>query len=172
MNDATALDMLASAEASPIPSCNFPVGARDHRCKYWCKIVRRGATLPLPSSVDGAGDIPGAYLKKGDVEVFPGDVIFEGEENHHRKQRGWTWTMYVVDELGELQTVDYSHAKDILRMWGIKDVLPGAGAPAAMVRAAWYLRLAALAEAKREAPALHWESQRASDLADIEPVLA
>lgn len=153
MNDATTAvleTMIASTEGVQPLSCNFPVAPSDHRCKYWCKIVRAGAPLPHPASVDGANDIPGAYLKKGDVEVFVGDVIFEGDENHHRKQRGWTWTMYIVDELGELQTVNYSQAKDILRMWGIKDMLAGAGACAAMVRAAWYLRLAEVAEARRE----------------------
>lgn len=153
MNDATTAvleNMIASTEGAPALSCNFPVGPQDYRCKYWCKVLRAGDTLPAPTDVDGAGSIPGSYLRKGDVEVFEGDVIFEGEENHHRKQRGWTWTMYVVDHLGELQTVDYAQAKDILRMWGIKDMLAGAGACAAMVRAAWYLRLAEVAEARRE----------------------
>lgn len=157
MNDATTTEALenlaASTEGADLPSCNFPVGPSDHRCKYWCKIVRAGAALPPPDYVDGAGDIPGSYLRKGDVEVFEGDLIFEGEENHHRKQRGWTWTMYVVDHLGELQTVDYSHAKDILRGMGggAKHLLKGAGACAAMVRAAWYLRLAQTIEDRRDA---------------------
>ena len=71
---------------------------------YWAKLVRNKASLPLPSNVNGAQDISGPYLLRGDEEMFSGDVLFEGEANHHRHKRGWTYWIRYIDEVGRLIT--------------------------------------------------------------------
>ena len=76
----------------------------DERCSYWAKLVRNKASLPLPSNVNGAQDISGPYLLRGDEEMFSGDVVFEGEANHHRHKWGWTYWIRYIDEVGRLIT--------------------------------------------------------------------
>lgn len=107
----------------------------DSRCRYWCKVVPAGTTIPLPGDADGAASIPGAYVK-GEVTVFDGDAIFEGEANHHKKQRGWSFNVGVV-ESGKIRWLKASEAKNRLRKIGAatRDLLAGSGDHAAGLRA-------------------------------------
>lgn len=44
-----------------------------------------------------------AYANNGDEELLPGDVLFEGEVNRHRRtDRGWTYFVRAVTNDGEL----------------------------------------------------------------------
>ena len=117
----------------------------DARCRYWAKIVRAGMPLPSPSLVSGANDIPSAYLQRGDDELLPGDVLFEGEANHHRSNRGWSYWVTYVTEAGDLVKVehkDFGTIKSLLKQQGMEpEFLKGAGDIAAMVRIAHGLRM-------------------------------
>ena len=117
----------------------------DARCRYWAKIVRAGMPLPSPSLVSGANDIPSAYLQKGEDELLPGDVLFEGEANHHRSNRGWSYWVTYVTEAGDLVKIghqDFGDIKVLFKQQGMEpDYLKGAGDVAAMVRIAHGLRM-------------------------------
>lgn len=69
---------------------------------YWAKLIRAGGNLPLPTLVTGANDIPGQYLRLGEEELFPGDILLEGQANHRTKSRGWSYWVHFVDEHGDL----------------------------------------------------------------------
>ena len=121
----------------------FIAKAQDSRCKYWCKISRAGDVLPDPAFVNGAGDLHGPYYKSGaDIELEEGDIVFEGEEAHHAKQRGWVYTVAICvgDKLEYLAREDRAQAKDLWRLLGRKDLLAGSGDHAAMARLAHWLR--------------------------------
>lgn len=132
-------------------SCNLTCNPRDSRCRYWAKVIRADDALPMPAAVDGANDIPGQYLRKGDdVELFDGDFLLEGEANHHVKQRGWTYDMRIVSDTpserfpgqNKYTAIDYKAAKDAARAAGRKDLLLGSGDCAAMIRAIHVARMA------------------------------
>lgn len=116
----------------------------DERCRYWAKIVRSGSPLPLPSSVHGADWISGPYLRRGGDELFPGDVLLEGEANHPRRQRGWTyWVTYVRDD-GELVRFvsGFGVQKAAAKRQGLPPaLLAGSGDLAGAVRVGHALRL-------------------------------
>jgi hypothetical protein len=116
----------------------------DSRCRHWAKIVRAGHGLPLPVDVRGANDIPVPYANLGDEELMPGDVLFEGEANHHRRtDRGWTYCIQVVTHHGELLLLQsgFSAAKAALKAQGmVPEMLKGSGDIAAMVRIAHGVR--------------------------------
>jgi len=117
----------------------------DGRCRYWAKIIRAGIPLPLPSLVNGANDIPTRYLLRGNEELLPGDALFEGEANHHRKTRGWTYWLTFVTEAGDLVRVcneDFGGIKVLLKQQGLAaEYLRGSGDVAAMARIAHGLRM-------------------------------
>lgn len=117
----------------------------DSRCRYWAKISRATETLPIPSNVFGANDIPGPYLQHGDEELFPGDVLFEGEANHHRRtDRGWTYRITLVLATGQLLELQsgFTEQKKQLKQQGLSaELLGGSGDIAAMVRIAHGIRL-------------------------------
>lgn len=69
---------------------------------YWAKLIRAGGNLPLPGLVTGANDIPGKYLRHGEEELFPNDILFEGQANHRTKSRGWRYWVHFVNENGAL----------------------------------------------------------------------
>jgi hypothetical protein len=128
--------------SNPIQSASFTAEPSDQRCRYWAKVVRADQAIPLPSAVAGANDIPGPYIRKGDdVEVFEGDFVLEGEEVHHRKQRGWAYTVRYLrvrkdGDLGVIATqFTFAEVKDACRAAGRKDLLGGSGDCAAMIRA-------------------------------------
>lgn len=116
----------------------------DSRCRHWAKIIRAGQSLPLPIAVQGANDIPVPYANDGDEELLPGDVLFEGEANHHsRNDRGWTYFISAVTIEGEfvVLTSGFSVQKAELKAQGMApELLMGSGDIAAMVRIAHGLR--------------------------------
>lgn len=116
----------------------------DRRCRYWAKVSRANQALPSPEDVDGANDIPNAYLKCGEEELTPGDVLFEGEANHHRRtDRGWTYWVTYVDAAGELRQFQsgFGAQKTQLKQQGMSpELLKGSGDIAAMVRIAHGVR--------------------------------
>lgn len=116
----------------------------DPRCRYWAKVLRAGDPLPLPSNVEGANDIPGRYLQLGEEELLPGDVLLEGEANHHRNARGWTYWVTFVRPNGALVhlTSGFSVQKKAFKAQGMPpELLTGSGDIAAMVRIAHAVRL-------------------------------
>jgi hypothetical protein len=130
-------------KSSEATSCDFSARPNDSRCRYWAKIVRKGEPLPLPASVSGANGVPGEYLRPGDEELFEGDLAFEGEARHHRKQRGWDYNLFIVRN-GELVSLASDANRDVkakLREMGETDLLPGSGEVAALVRRAHLYRL-------------------------------
>lgn len=116
---------------------------QDHRCRFWAKIIRAGVALPLPANVTSASDIPGAYCKNGDEELFAGDVLITGEENSHRKARGWTYRVEWMNEAtGERRRAfPSSDIKAELKAGGLDaKLLAGSGDVAACIRIAQGLR--------------------------------
>lgn len=126
-------------------SHSITVKPRDSRCRYWAKVSRCDQSLPLPAQVNGANDIPGAYLMRGEEELMSGDVLFEGEANHHRRtDRGWTYWVTYVDAEGQLQRFrsGFAEQKAQLKEQGMPtELLKGSGDIAAMVRIAHGIRL-------------------------------
>ena len=116
----------------------------DSRCRHWAKIVRAGQALPPPVDVQGANDIPVPYANPGDEELMPGDVLFEGEANHHRRtDRGWTYWIRAVTNDGNFLSLrsGFSAQKTEMKVQGMApNLLTGSGDIAAMVRIAHGLR--------------------------------
>ena len=124
-----------------IVSCSVKIGPQDKRCGYWAKVVRaeRVGSLPLPYRVETGYQIPGAFLKHGEEELFPGDVMIQGEANHHRHFRGWSYWVSWCDENGEYHSLlnpAGAGIKAAIKEAGHKDLLAGAGYLAACVRVA------------------------------------
>jgi hypothetical protein len=142
----------ATAEAPE--SLEWVARAIDSRCKHWTKIVPAGTPLPTTSSVSGANDVPGGYMRDGfESEVYAGDYVLAGEEVSHRKTRGWEYRLYTLARGGKsgkwaVCSIDFSGTKDKIRAVrddakkaGDKDraaraadLLKGSGDVAAMVR--------------------------------------
>lgn len=121
------------------------IGPADHRCRYWAKVVRTGVPLPLPAQCSSAYDIPGSFLKRGEEELLPGDVMLEGEANHHRRtDRGWTYNVSVVDLDGNLlhaRSGEFGQLRKRMKAAGMTaELLMGSGDIAAMVRVARAVR--------------------------------
>lgn len=116
----------------------------DSRCRHWAKIVRAGQALPPPVDVQGANDIPVPYANLGDEELMPGDVLFEGEANHHRRtDRGWTYWIRAVTNDGDFLSLrsGFSAQKTEMKVQGMApNLLMGSGDIAPMVRIAHGLR--------------------------------
>lgn len=126
-----------------IKSVSVEIKPRDSRCRYWAKIIRANQPLPLPSNVNGADDIPGPYLRIGEEEMLPGDVLIEGEANHHMKTRGWTYDVHVIRADGTCySTQPMSAHKAALKDAGMPvNLLTGSGDIAACVRIAHGVRM-------------------------------
>lgn len=125
---------------SNVISCSVKIGPRDSRCRYWAKIIRAGVDLPPPSAVSGASDIPGAYLRNGEDELFAGDILIEGEANHHVKSRGWTYWVTVCGPDGSERMLTANKAT--MKAAGLpSQYLAGSGEVAACVRMAHAYRL-------------------------------
>lgn len=116
----------------------------DSRCKYWAKIIRAEMELPTPSLIQGANDIPSPYLQRGEEELLPGDALFEGESNHHRRNdRGWSYWLAFVTQSGKLIRYEsgFSSQKTEMKAQGLSSaLLTGSGDIAAMVRIVHGLR--------------------------------
>lgn len=126
-------------------SHSVKVSPLDSRCRYWAKILRAGQALPLPEDVQGANDVVSPYLQRGEEELMVGDVLFEGEANHHRRtDRGWTYWITIVLPSGELLRLKsgFGVQKQGLKRQGMApELLRGSGDIAAMVRIAHGARL-------------------------------
>ena len=124
-------------ESNVIQSASIKIRPQDDRCKYWCKIIRAGAAIPVPADVAGANNVPGAFARRGDDELFSGDVVIEGEEKHHRHARGW---MYTIGAMGADGTVTYiepnAAVKSAIKAAGLipAAMLAGSGELAACIR--------------------------------------
>jgi hypothetical protein len=123
-------------------SASVVIGPENAHCRYWAKVVRAGTTLPVPSKVFRADDLPGPYLRIGDEELFPGDVLFEGEEVHPVRSHGWGYFAYVAGISGRPIQLEYdSSVKARLKELGLdKRLLAGSGQLAGLVRVAHALR--------------------------------
>jgi hypothetical protein len=139
----TVSDLIQSATATAMASASVEIGPSDKRCRYWAKVLRAGCPLPAPSAVNGANDVPGPYLRHGDEELFPGDVLIEGEALHHRKARGWLYTACFMGADGAPVWVRPSHElKATMKAAGMPaHLLAGSGDVAACVRIAHAVRL-------------------------------
>lgn len=129
-------------ETPAVLSVSVEIRPVDSRCRHWAKVVRAGQELPIPADVDGASDIPGGYARNGDEELFEGDVLIEGEENHHRKARGWTYYITYMNKNGDARRVKpSSEIKSYLKQQGLDPrLLAGSGDVAACVRIAHAIR--------------------------------
>lgn len=130
---------------------------------YWAKLIRAGGNLPLPRLVAGANDIHGQYLRHGEEELFPGDILFEGQANHRTKSRGWSYWVHCVDEHGDLIQPHGSWSEFKMRLKeaaGTYDaeLLKGAGDLAACVRWAHIQRAGGLETLRALAQALEAKS--------------
>ena len=124
-------------------SVSVRVVPSDYRCKYWAKLFRASAPLPMPSNVMSASSLPGPYLLRGDEELFPGDVMFEGEEIHPYKKRGWGYWLRYVTPNGNLLVYrsGFSEQKMAAKAQGLEaSLLAGSGDIAGAVRVAHALR--------------------------------
>lgn len=120
-------------------SISIVIGPVDKRCRYWAKVLRAGTKLPAPSVVKGANDIPGAYARTGDEELFPGDILIEGEANHHAKDRGWSyWVTWCSADGAKCRVRDPgTQIKADLKAAGLPaELLAGSGPAAACIRVA------------------------------------
>lgn len=117
-------------------SASITVGPSDKRCRYWAKRITPDTTLKLPSEVSGAGDIPGPFLKLGDEELELGEFLIEGEQVHHRKMHGWTYSIVFLGSDGEVHSIcPAAEHKAALKSAGMPvALLKGSGELAACVR--------------------------------------
>ncbi len=125
-----------SAEQTPIVSLSVEIKPQDSRCRYWAKVIRAGQPLPVPYDVSSANHVPGAYARRGSEELLPGDVLIEGEEEHHRKARGWFYQMTVCRSDGTAEDFRPSATlKAQLKTAGMApELLTGSGDIAALIR--------------------------------------
>lgn len=132
--------------ATPAISATASAARIDSRCRGWAIIVRANDDLPLPENIGGANSIRQPYIKQSgedlSAELFPGDYLLKGEENHHRKARGWSYWLYAYATSGK--AVSLAFGSDIKaeikaaiqadKITAPACVLKGSGDVAAMVR--------------------------------------
>lgn len=129
--------------SNQIKSASVTIKPADKRCRYWAKIVRADVELPLPAIADSANNVPGAYLRTGEDELYVGDILIEGEENHHRNNRGWSYWVTWCDAEGVARRVRNPgvDVKAALKTAGIAaNLLAGSGQVAACIRLAHGIR--------------------------------
>ena len=131
------------AEVTPT-SYSVDIGPFDDRCRWWAKLIRAGSALPLPQSITGAESIPGDFLRPGEEELTAGDVLVEGEANHHRRpDRGWRYWVTVVDSEERLLRFasGFGFQKSQMKDKGMHpDLLKGSGDVAGAIRVAHGIR--------------------------------
>lgn len=126
-----------------IKSASVKLRPQDHRCKYWAKVFRAHSPLPMPLNVIGAADLAVPYSRQGEEEIFVNDILIEGEANHHRKLRGWTYRITFINPIdGEKACFSPSaEIKQELKSKGLPaELLAGSGDLAACVRIAHAVR--------------------------------
>lgn len=138
-------DLIETTQTQATHSMSVDIKPQDKRCRYWAKIIRKGADIPMPWNVAGANDLPGRYINGGSEELLPGDFLIEGEANHHLHARGWSyWITYCADTPeSSIETMRVSgDIKAALKSQGMPvEYLTGAGDVAAAVRALHGLRM-------------------------------
>lgn len=133
---------------------------RPYNCghKHLAKLIRAGKNIPMPDDVNWSHDIPFPFLLPGEEELFPGDILFEGQQNHRRKQRGGSYWVHGVDDCGNLwsRSEDWSAFKAELKAAAgtfVPELLKGSGELAACVRFAHVQRYGGLTALKALAQA-------------------
>lgn len=122
-----------------LKTVSFEIRPYNRGHAYWAKLIRAGGNLPFPALVNGASEIPGKYLMHGEEELFPNDILFEGQANHRSKSRGWRYWVHFVNENGDLiqphgaWSVFKSRLKEAAGTYDA-ELLKGAGDLAACVR--------------------------------------
>jgi hypothetical protein len=129
-------------ETAEITTISHIIQRADGRCKGWAKKLNSRQILDLDlDKIQGANDLPGSYLKNGtDLELAPyEDFIFWGEENDHRKARGWTYRLYypTTKKMGWVGADN--RIKQMIKSEGHKDLMTGSGEIAGLVRIAKYI---------------------------------
>ena len=142
--DLVSVSSSAIAAAQVQISSTVSLSKIDSRCRGWVMVVHAGDPLPMPEDVHGAGDVHSTYLhQSGDVELFPGDFLLQGEENHHRKARGWSyWLITYSPQMGKHHNVEFDGETKSKIKAAMQDgsldlnpaYLKGAGKIASMVR--------------------------------------
>ena len=77
------------------------------------------------------------------MKLLPGDVLFEGEANHHRHKRGWTYRVSFIDAEGRLLRYrsGFGLQKAAAKSQGLsRELLAGSGDVAGAIRVAHALR--------------------------------
>ncbi len=141
---APAAEVVEAPIAAVEPSVGYKFGRVDRRCRAWERVIREGVALPAPEDVSGAADLPGAYAPdRGEEELFGLDAVLQGEENHHRRARGWTYWLHVRNPAtGKIVTMKPTAERKAVIKAAIRDgrialpleILKGAGDIAALVR--------------------------------------
>lgn len=124
-------------------SVSIVLGPYDAKCRYWTKLIRADVGLPLPMDVSCADDIPVPYQRRGDEELYPDDILIEGEARHPRHHRGWVYWVHFVNPEGRLVTYrsGFGDQKQAAKELGLaKELLAGAGDHAGAIRIAHALR--------------------------------
>ena len=109
---------------------------QDSRCRWWSAIIE--PSMLEPRYLEERA--PFEYLKKGmDLELAEGVYLIDSEENHHRKQRGYTVLLGRVFE-GKVHWI----APDLRRKVYIKenggqDLMKGSGDVTAILRMAMWI---------------------------------
>lgn len=172
MSDQIQSEAVVTEAATPIESRSVVCNPRNEKCRYWAKVIRAGQPIPLPEEVTGANDVPGPYIRKGDdVEIFEGDFLLEGEENHHTKKRGWTYDLryLTISTEGKLRVLGSSwtnsDVKQSCRLAGRKDLLGGSGDVAAMIREIHARRDGLVSHPTLAQRRAKWEAEQAAALA-------
>lgn len=158
-------------------STSIKVGPVDARCSYWAIMVRAGQPLPHPENARGAADLVQRFVptrrdgRPVDEELFPGDMLFEGEQVKHNRDYGWTYQVrWLAPDGDEVKLRPGSEVKADLKAKGLApDLLRGAGQLAACVRVAHALRAGLEAGGHRMADA-QTTDETASNSALPEPI--
>jgi hypothetical protein len=106
----------------------------DDRCAWW--------SMQLPADIELSGEkIQAPYLRKGaDLDLKSGDMIIDSEENHYRKNRGYTVLLIVCVDGKVNFIIPTARIKSYIKNNGGKDLMHESGDVAGCVRMAVWLR--------------------------------
>ena len=104
----------------------------------WSLIVHGGSQLPLPSEVKWNTDIPGTLMLLGQsYEIVTGDHLITATMKNKYQNWSYVYSLYAVHPGDDkLVRVPYGalHRTIIKHAEGTKDIMPGTGTLAAIVR--------------------------------------
>jgi hypothetical protein len=109
----------------------------DSKCKWW------QAEIPQNLSVANLEDerLVLKYYKSGqDLELPVGKLLIDSEQNHHRRNRGFSVQIGLVTENGLDWLMPSLEIKKFIKSKGHIDLMKGSGEVAAVFRIALYLR--------------------------------